>query len=133
MWNRTVANGAIVSILVFGVMYAAAAPQARNSIEERVAGPDGRGVENAHVFLLSESYSQLAMDYTDGPGRYRFKNLSSGSYYVQVDPAGTDYERQMQRIDVNPLDMSGRGGAEVFHVDFALKPPKPGARAQKQI
>jgi tetratricopeptide (TPR) repeat protein len=80
---------------------------------------------------LSETYSQLAMDYTDGSGRYRFKNLSSGSYYIQVDPAGTEYERQMQRIDVNPLDLSGRGGAEAFHVDFALKPPKPGGSGAK--
>ena len=99
--------------------------QGRNAIEGRITTPDNKSLENVRVFLLSDTYGQRGQTYTDGSGRYHFRNLGAGNYYVQVEPAGTGYERQSQRIEVNPYDPSGSGGAEIFRLDFVLKPEKP--------
>lgn len=89
-----------------------------NSIEGIVSTPDSRGLQNVRVFLLNGGYSQIGMVYTDTAGRYRFSRLPAAEYYVQVEPAGTDYEPQTQRIQVNPLSI--RGGGELIRVDFVL-------------
>jgi cytochrome c-type biogenesis protein CcmH/NrfG len=103
--------------------------QARNTIEGRVTGNDtNRGIENIRVFLLNDGYSQVGSAYTDPSGRYQFKNVSSGNYYVQVETSGTDYERQTQRVEINPISLRGGGGAEFFHIDFVLRPRKTTAQ-----
>lgn len=98
--------------------------QGRNSIEGRITTTDNKSLDNVHVFLLTDSYGQVGQTYTDGSGRYQFRNIASGNYYVEVDPGGTGYERQRQRIEANPYDPSGRGGSEIFRLDFVLKPDK---------
>jgi tetratricopeptide (TPR) repeat protein len=100
--------------------------QGRNSIEGRVTTPENKTLDNVRVFLMNDSYGQRGQTYTDGSGRYQFRNLGSGNYYVEVEAPGTGYERQSQRIEVNPYDPSGRGGAEIFRLDFVLKPEKFG-------
>jgi tetratricopeptide (TPR) repeat protein len=97
--------------------------QNRNSIEGRVTTPDNKSLVNVPVFLLNDGYSQRGQTYTDGSGRFHFRNLGIGNYYVQVESAGTGYERQSQRIEVSPYAPAG-GGGEIFRVDFVLKPEK---------
>jgi tetratricopeptide (TPR) repeat protein len=99
--------------------------QGRNSIEGRVTTTDNKSLDNVRVFLLNDSYGQRAQTYTNGSGRYQFSGLGPGNYYIQVEPAGTGYERQTQRVEVNPYDPAGRGGAEIFRFDIVLKPEKP--------
>jgi len=101
--------------------------QSRNSIEGRITTPERKALTNVPVFLLNDAYGQKAQTYTDGSGRYTFRNLGIGNYYVQVEAGGTGYERQTQRVEVNPYVPSG-GGAETFRVDFVLKPEKPGKK-----
>ena len=72
--------------------------QGRNTVEGRVTTSDNRPLENVRVFLLSDFYGQLAQTYTDGSGRYQFRGLRRANYYVQVEPSGTGYERQTQRV-----------------------------------
>lgn len=98
--------------------------QGRNSIEGRITTADNRSLENVRVFLLNDGYSQLKQIYADGSGRYQFKSLNAGDYYIQVEPAGTGYQRQTQRVEVNPFTMGRRPGAEIFRVDFVLMPEK---------
>jgi len=118
-------------IPMMAVMVAALFPatgffqQGRNSIEGRIDTSDHRTLENVRVFLLNDGYSQLKQTYADGSGRYQFKGLVAGDYYIQVEPAGTGYERQTQRVEVNPFTIGRRPGAEIFRVDFVLKPEKP--------
>ncbi len=114
----------IISILIF----ASPAVQVRNTIEGRVVSPERRGVDNIRVILQNDVYSQIGMTYTDGSGRFSFRGLASGTYIIQVEPAGTDYERQSQTVEANPLNVrrgsSGRSsGGEIFRVDFVLKLP----------
>jgi tetratricopeptide (TPR) repeat protein len=105
----------LISVSLYG---APAQPQNRNIIEGTVTA-DGRPVSEARVFLKNDGYSQIGQTYTDGSGRFRFGGLSSGNYYVEVDPVGTDYERQTQRVEAQPFSARG-GAAEVFRVTFQL-------------
>ncbi|HNH82426.1 MAG TPA: carboxypeptidase-like regulatory domain-containing protein, partial [Acidobacteriota bacterium] len=66
--------------------------QSRNTVQGRVAGTDNRPVQNVRVFLLNDGYSQVGMQYSDSAGRYRFGNVPAGNYYLQVEPAGTEFE-----------------------------------------
>ena len=101
--------------------------QSSNIIEGRVTGPDNRPLLNVRVLLQDENYSQINMAYTDGAGRYRFNGIGRGNYYIQVEPGQYNYDRQTQRLEVNPI--SGRragiggssGGGEIFRQDFVLR------------
>jgi tetratricopeptide (TPR) repeat protein len=104
------------------------AQQGRNTIEGRVTTPENRPLENVRVFLTSDYYGQLAQTYTDVSGRYQFRAIRRGNYYVQVEPSGTGYERQSQRVEVNAPDLVGNGGADFYRADFVLKPDKAGKR-----
>src|SRR5215208_4220193 len=116
-------NYLIAATLVSASLYGAPVQsQNRNIIEGTVTG-GGRPVSEAHVFLKNDGYAQIAQTYTDGSGRFRFGGLSAGNYYVEVDPVGTDYERQTQRVEAQPFSARG-GAAEVFRVTFQLSPRK---------
>jgi tetratricopeptide (TPR) repeat protein len=118
----------IVAVFIASIIPAAAAApflfQSRNSIEGRITTIENKGLANVPVFLLNDAYGQRAQTYTDGSGRYRFRNLGIGNYYVQVESGGTGYERETQRVEVNPYIPSG-SGAETFRVDFVLKLKTP--------
>jgi tetratricopeptide (TPR) repeat protein len=102
--------------------------QGRNTIEGRVTTSENRPLENVRVFLQGDYYSQLGQTYTDGSGRYQFRGIRRGNYYVQVEPSGTGYERQTQRVEVNAPDLAGTGGADFYRADFVLKPDRAGKR-----
>ena len=53
--------------------------QGRNSIEGRVTSPDRKALANLPVFLLNDAYGQKAQTYTDGSGRFYFRNLNTGN------------------------------------------------------
>jgi tetratricopeptide (TPR) repeat protein len=115
----------LTAVLAFQIMFAGSVfAQGRNSIEGRITTSDNQPLDNVRVFLLNDSYGQRAQTYTNGSGRYQFNGLGAGNYYVQVEPGGTGYERQTQRVEVNPYDPAGRGGAEIFRFDIVLKREK---------
>jgi tetratricopeptide (TPR) repeat protein len=99
-------------------------PQVRNTIEGRVTNSDRRPLSDLPVLLQNDAYSPIATTYTNGSGQFRFSNLQTGNYYVQVEPGALDYERQTQRVEAIPFnERRGRGG-EIFRVDFVLRPKK---------
>jgi tetratricopeptide (TPR) repeat protein len=111
--------------LMLSMVSSAGLLQGRNSIEGRITTPDNKPLENVRVFLLNDTYGNRGQTTTDGSGRYQFNGLGAGNYYVQVEPAGTGYERQTQRIEVNPFDPMGAGAFEIFRLDIALKRENP--------
>ena len=98
--------------------------QGRNTIEGRITTSDNRPVDNVRVFLTAEG--PLAQTITDGSGRYQFRRIRRGIYYVEVEPGGTGLARQTQRVEVNQPDLAGTGGADFYRADFVLKPDRSG-------
>ncbi|MGB8510454.1 MAG: carboxypeptidase regulatory-like domain-containing protein [Pyrinomonadaceae bacterium] len=96
----------------------------RNVIEGNVIAGD-RPLSEAHVFLKNDGYGEIKQTYTDGSGRFRFAGLQAGNYYVEVDPLGTDYQRQTQRVEAQPFGLRGGNAAEIFRVNFQLVAQKP--------
>jgi tetratricopeptide (TPR) repeat protein len=110
--------------LAIGQFWFAALPvQSRNTLEGRVTSSSGRPLSDIRIMLKNGSYSEIASGLTDGSGRFRFLNLDSGNYYVEVEPGATEYERQTARIAVIPFkQLPGRG--EIFRLDIVLSPRK---------
>lgn len=121
----------ILSITVFLASAADAQPSGRNTIEGRITTADNTPVENIRVFLTAEG--PLAQTITDGSGRYQFRRLRRGIYYVEVEPSGTAFARQSQRVEVNQPDLAGTGGADFYRADFVLKPDRSGRSNDEAI
>lgn len=109
------------AVTVVQFSFAPSPIQARNTIEGRVTTTDHRPLSELRVFLQNDAYSQIATAYTDGGGRFRFANLASGVYYVQVEPGVLPYERQTQQVEARAFNERRGGGGEVFRVEFVLK------------
>src|SRR5262245_58858121 len=89
--------------------------QARNTIDGSVTNTQNRPVINARVYLQNDAYSEIQATYTDGSGRFTFRDVRSGIYNVVVEAIDGSFERQSQRIDAVAFNgrASGRGG-EIF-------------------
>jgi tetratricopeptide (TPR) repeat protein len=110
-----------LAMSMFQVWFVASPIQTRNVIEGRVTSSTGRPLTDMRVMLKNGSYSEIASTLSDGSGRFRFMNLASGNYIVEVEPGATDYERQSARIAAIPFIERG-GHGEVFRVDIVLVP-----------
>ncbi|MCC6744144.1 MAG: tetratricopeptide repeat protein [Acidobacteria bacterium] len=99
-------------------------PSARARIEGRVAGPDHRPVQNVRVQVLNDGYSVIGNFVTDGGGRFSL-TVPPGSYYIDVEPIGLPFERQRQRIELDPSPFQANG--EMFRIDITLEPLAAGA------
>lgn len=119
----------VVSILGVGQFWLAALPvQARNTIDGRVTNSSGHPLSSMRVFLKDEGYAQAGTTLTDGGGRFRFGNIRSGNYTVEVEPGATGYERQEQRVQARAFNERRQGGGEVFRIEFVLLAKKSSAR-----
>src|SRR5512143_2798623 len=58
-----------------------------NTIFGRVAGPNGRFVENIEVRLQSQSGVPVDFEYTDAQGEFTFRGVRDGVFHVVVDDA----------------------------------------------
>jgi Tfp pilus assembly protein PilF len=110
-----------LAISMCQVWFVASPIQSRNTIDGRVTSSTGRPLSEMRVMLKSGSYSEVASALTDGSGRFRFMNLASGNYIVEVEPGATDYERQSARIAAIPFKES-QGHGELFRVDIVMYP-----------
>jgi tetratricopeptide (TPR) repeat protein len=92
-----------------------------SSIEGRVVGPDGKGVERAIVRLLDDSgVREAGRTYTDTSGRYRL-TTTAGTYVVEVQPQqNPDFASQRQEVQII-VGPNSRGGERTF-LNFFLKP-----------
>jgi uncharacterized protein HemY len=107
--------------------------QARNTIDGRVTTSNNQPVINARVYLQNDAYSEIAATYTDGSGRFIFRNQGSGIYNIVVEAVDGSFERQTQRLDAVAANgrATGRGG-EMFRVDFVVQPRRSGQPPKRE-
>jgi tetratricopeptide (TPR) repeat protein len=105
--------------------FAGAILQARNTIDGRVIDTNNHPIVNGRIYLQNDAYSEVAATYTDGSGRFTFRNLGSGIYNIVVEAIDGSFERQSQRLDAVAANgrASGRGG-EIFRIDFVVRSRK---------
>jgi tetratricopeptide (TPR) repeat protein len=114
-------------LIIIGLCILTAGAQAGSTIEGRVTGPNHQSLANVRVTLQTDTYAEREMVYTDGSGRFRFRGVPAGVFYVVVESLDGSYEKQSRQVDINPAnirrDSSGRlTGGEYFYEDFSLKP-----------
>jgi len=89
-------------------------------IQGRVLDERNNPVKDMRVTLMTDTFSIIATINTDITGRFQFRPVLRGTYQVQIEAGGTDFEMQSRRIDLVSLTDS-RAGREVVNQDFALK------------
>jgi hypothetical protein len=100
-----------IGVVTGQFLFAGPAIQGRSTIEGRVTTSSNRPIENIRITLQDDGYSPVGTLYTDVIGRFRFRNLRSGNYYIIAEPGANDYERQTQRVEVRPFNERRGGGA----------------------
>ncbi len=85
-----------------------------------VMGESGRPVADAHVELLSDTYSTIRRTKTNASGVYYFRGLSSGNYKVRVNSYGIPYEEQTHGVSLVPVSAIRGSGSVSEHLNFQL-------------
>lgn len=75
-------------------------------------------VYNAYVELYNDVRALVGRARTSSQGRFSFRGLGQGRYYVSVKPYGTNLLEEEEMLEV--FDQSASGG--VFFLEFRLKP-----------
>lgn len=109
----------LVMILGAAAVVAGAASSATAAtLEGRITDTSGDGVKGAAVSLIDLDAETM----TDGKGRFRFRDVPAGSYFVRVDPRSDAYLATESRRSVR------LGDDEVTKIEMTLSGrPGPGA------
>ncbi|MGE0654050.1 MAG: tetratricopeptide repeat protein [Pyrinomonadaceae bacterium] len=118
-------------MLIF-IFHATGSPQNRSTIGGHVFDSKRTPIADVFVELQNEVNSVLARTKTDGSGRYIFRNLSGGRFYVRVLPFKSNLAEQIQEVEVVEISFSGRPQPENVQRDFYLR-PRGSERNEAQI
>ena len=86
-----------------------------------VRDEEGRVVSSVRVSLVDENYQPKGIVFADSNGRYRFRNLRAGSYYLRVEPTGLPYEEYSKQIDLYSFTLRASTFEEPTLEDIVLK------------
>lgn len=89
-----------------------------NRIEGMVWSPDRRPVRDLYVELQNENYFAVARARTDASGRFAFRGIGSGRYFVKVITSGTNYQEYTESVEVGSVS---RSGTESVYLEINLK------------
>lgn len=115
-------------VLCLSLLLAVLPAQSSFAVIGSVRDNGGQRVSAIRISLLDENYHSIQTVFVDSSGRFQFRGLRQGVYLVRVEPAGTPYEEQVQRVEFQSLSGRSTGGEEPFILDFVLK-RKPSATA----
>jgi tetratricopeptide (TPR) repeat protein len=102
--------------------------QGGNSVSGIVYGDSGRPVADAHIELLTDTYTTLRRTKTNASGLYYFRGIPNGNYKIRVLGYGTNYEEQTQSVSLVPISAIRGSGAVSEQVNFQLiLKPNPNA------
>jgi tetratricopeptide (TPR) repeat protein len=94
-------------MLIFNLIFHSF-PQANAQFAIRgyVRNNSGQPVGNVRVSLLDEYRQTLKTLFSDSTGRYEFRSVGRGVFFIRVDSIGTIYENIEQRIELTSLSSS---------------------------
>jgi tetratricopeptide (TPR) repeat protein len=110
-------------VLFFSLLFHVS-PQANAQFAIRgyVRNPSGQAVANVRVSLLDEYRQSLKTQFCDTTGRYEFRSVGRGVFFIRVDTLGTIYENIEQRIELSSLSSSRI--EEPVIVDIVVRPKR---------
>jgi tetratricopeptide (TPR) repeat protein len=65
-----------------------------------VRDEEGRAVPSVRVSMVDENYQPIRTVFADASGRFEFRKIRAGSYYLRVEPTGLPYEEYSRQIDL---------------------------------
>src|SRR5687768_5229791 len=83
------------------------ASQGRSAIVGYVFGPDRKPLARVRVDLLDFSATSVRRAETDSSGRFVFQNLSTGRFDIRASLPGSDFEEQVQQVELGGGSRSG--------------------------
>ena len=101
--------------------------QAGNTISGYVFGNQRQPMPNVNVELTDDLMRTVGRVQTNSSGRYIFGNLTSGKYRVRVLPYETNYQEQIQEVEIinysrqSSTGAISRGGLDNSQLDFYLR------------
>jgi tetratricopeptide (TPR) repeat protein len=98
---------------------------ARFALRGYVRTPSGQPVVNVRVSLLDDNRQTRKTIFSDSTGKYEFRSVGRGVYYLRVDAMSTDYNNLEQRIELVPI--SSTTNEEPVIVDLIVSPKKTAA------
>jgi len=110
-----------IAALILCLAFSLVPSQSRFVVFGQVRDSNGNGIGSIRVSLLDENEQTLRTVFADNSGRYKFPNLGEGIYLVRVEPAGTPFEEQTQRIDLQSASRLSSSTEDPWMVDFRLK------------
>jgi tetratricopeptide (TPR) repeat protein len=110
-----------IAALILCLAFSLIPSQSRFAIFGHVQDSSGNDVGSIRVSLLNENEQTLRTVFADNSGRFQFRNLGEGIYLVRVEPAGTPFEEQTHRIELQSLSRLSSATEDPFMVDFRLK------------
>jgi tetratricopeptide (TPR) repeat protein len=114
----------MLALIVILNLIFSATPQANAQFAIRgyVRNSGGQVVGNIRVSLLDENRQTLRTLFSDSTGRYEFRSVSRGVFFLRVDSIGTIYENTEQRIELSSL--SATRVEEPVMLDIVIKAKK---------
>ncbi|MEW6130401.1 MAG: tetratricopeptide repeat protein [Acidobacteriota bacterium] len=100
--------------------------EARFALRGYVRTASGQALGNVRVSLLDENRQTLKTIFSDSTGKYEFRTISRGVYFLRVDMMNTNYENVEQRIELVPLSVTR--SEEPVMIDLTVKPKKNAAQ-----
>ena len=116
----------MLSVLIFFSLVGPA-PQQTFGIFGNVRDTRGQPVSDVRVSLSDENYQPIQTKFADNSGRFSFRGLKSGRYYLRVEPTGKPYEEETQALELQATTIRRGAGEEPVSVDLVLKLKKGAA------
>src|SRR6266850_2316336 len=84
----------------------------------------GVPIPSVRVSLVDENYQPIRTVFADSSGRFQFRGLRAGSYYLRVEPTGLPFEEQSVQVDLQSGSRRASTTEEPTPVDVILKRKK---------
>jgi tetratricopeptide (TPR) repeat protein len=93
---------------------------------------DGRLLSSIRVSIVDENYQPIRTVFSDASGRFQFRSLRAGSYYLRVEPTGLPYEEYTKQIELYSMTRRSSTTEEPTMEDIVLKRKKSRNAASAQ-